>query len=325
MVAVGPIGISLYRRSMGEYFSLVSAEHWGSEPAEAYVRRATDQIGAGVAFDLVLEKELSVLTTHDTSCLSRDGQTSWAEGVLVLTGRDLFSSATFSLEIGTDILSEVVQSFGEFNSRLQKIIICMPSKSFRTYVYVEGGAAAARPDTMVDTMRSSLALFVPHLESELATDDRSGGLLEHLPTSVSQSPVVEDLAATSALASQPSAPRQADTEIAATEPAEPGCIDEGFGFAEADTAAGPEISVPAAISLDIVMKPAGELTLLLPISDDLGTSFLAFGYTVACGKKYQRVLEVGALRRNLLSSFSRLVGGTEVVDVAASGVARRSR
>lgn len=326
VVAVGPTGISLYRRWMGEYFSLVSTEHWGNEPAEAYVRRATDQISADVAFDLVLEKELSVLTTPDSSCLPRDEEPLSAEGLLVLTGRDGFSHAHFSLAIGADILSEVVHSFGEFESRLQKVIICMPSKSFRTYVYVDGGALAARPDTVVDTMRSSPALFVPHLESELAARERSVGLFEHPPKSMSQTSAVEGLCATSASASQLSAPCQADTEIAPTMPAEPGCIDEGLVVAKADTAAEPEIPVPLAeVSLPRVLAPAGELTLLLPISDDLSTSFLAFGYSVACGKKYRRVLEVGALRRNLLSSYSRLVGRTEVVDVTASGITMTTR
>jgi len=321
VIAVGPKGISLYRRWMGENFSLVSAERWGKEPAEAYVRRATDQIGAEVAFDLVLEKELSVLTTHDTSCLSRDRETSYADGFLVLTGRDLFSHADFSLVIGTDILLEVVHTFGEFKSRLQKVIICMPSKSFRTYVYLDGGALAARPDTMADTMRSSLALFVPYLESELEARERSGGLLEYIPKSVRQTPVLEDLTAPSAPASQPSAPRQADTEIVPTVPTEPACIDEGFDFAKADSADEPEIPAPSAeASEPIVLEPAGELTLLLPISDDLGAAFLAFGYSVACGRRHRRVLEVGALRRSLISSYSRLVGRTEVVDVPASGI-----
>ncbi|MEI6798180.1 MAG: hypothetical protein WCO04_03055 [Pseudomonadota bacterium] len=219
------------------------------------------------------------------------------EDSLTVAGRDMASLTRFSLSVGMETILEVVARFLPLKQRVNRLILRMPSQEFRTYVYLDWDVLLSDRSRVDLAVKVESCIFLPRLSPHLFTQGQMSKASEPVfavPQSVILAPKPSILAAEPVLPS----PHAIQASVVA---------DEVVGLVPRD----PPVIRPKADG------GRRRLTMILPVSDDLRTSFLGFGYSVGAGVAQPRALEIGAFRRNLRSSYSRLMGDTEVIDLKA--------
>lgn len=277
LISLGPDGIVLYRRRMGVRFTVLQSAPWDEEKPGDCLGQVTQALPAGGHLDLVLDDRFSLLSTAGEAQDPLPLNVVQSDGVLTVTGRDAASLAIFSLSLGIETILETLQRFAPFNGRIERLIVRMPSKEFRTFVYLDWQTLTADPVRVDLALKVAPCIFVPHLVAGEAAQTQIGVPTAQTMPAPTPLPFLTPPPVTGAAPMAPSAPPQPPAAQAA--------------------------------------KARRTLTLILPLSDDLRTSFLGFGYSVGASGDAARVLEIGAFRRNLRSSYSRLMGGTDVVDL----------
>jgi len=280
LVSLGPDGIALYRRRMGVRFSFLQAAPWDAEKPGICLGQVTQALPASGHFDLVLDQRFSLLTSTGEAEGPLPLNAVQSDGVLTVTGRDAASLGIFTLSLGIETILETVQRFASLNGRIDRLIMRMPSKEFRSFVYLDWQTLTADPERVDLAVKVAPCIFVPHLVAEGAAQTQIGV------------PTAQTIPAPTPLAFLTPPP------VTGAQPLAPSAPPQALAASTAKAA-----------------KARRTLTLILPLSDDLRTSFLGFGYSVGAAGGAARALEIGAFRRNLRSSYSRLMGGTDVVDL----------
>jgi hypothetical protein len=180
---------------------------------------------------------------------------------------------------------------------MKRLIIRMPSRDFPNFVYLDLDKFWNDPLRIDLAVKVSACIFVPQLVVDNGLHGRTSTPVEDAR------PLVHSVV-----------PTQSSISV----------IPVDSHFSAADLQSGLDMPVTpnqvfgAGIGAD---EPLRRLTLIIPLTDDLRSSFLGFGYTVGVETGECRVLEIGAFRRNFRSSYSRLMGGTDVVDLKAQPLA----
>ncbi len=299
--------MSVYRRRMGAYFSLLHLSPWQGQGDDVYLRPIDDAFGIDGCFDLILDQSFSLYKAVGVAQGPRQLKVSQFDGALTVSGRDMATLATFTLSVGTDTIEQTRKRFAPLHDRIERLVLRMPSKEFRTFVFMDWRLLAAEPSRLDLAVQAESCIFVPHLASETAAHDLTEPVLVQM--AAAPQPVTVIVPPVAALAEPVDAVPVLPSVAALAEPVDPAPV-------MPPAVAVPSPQVPPAD----VAKSGSErrtLTLILPLTDDLRTSFLGFGYSVGAASHAVRPLEIGAFRRNLRSSYSRLMGGTDVVDLKA--------
>jgi len=297
LVSLGPDGMSIYRRRIGVFFCSLPAVPWHDGDTNEVLQRLTAVIPKGSSFDLLLQNEFCLFKTAGLAQGPQSFSLAQTEDSLTIAGRDMASLTRFSLSVGTETIFEVLDRFLPLKHRVKRLVLGMPSKEFRTFVYLDWEVLVSDRSRLDQAVKVESCIFLPRLSSELLAQDK-------------KSPFAEDIVVLP----------------------QPVLAEPLFGVPAADPVGSADRVLQAASGPDDVLAPVPmgsppvrakadlrrrRLTMILPLSDDLRTSFLGFGYSVGAGGVPARALEIGAFRRNLRSSYSRLMGGTEVVDLKA--------
>lgn len=306
LVTVGPDGVSTFRRRMGVYFNLLTAMPWQDEDAGALERYIAGSVADGHGFDIILDHRFCLFKTAGLPSGPQALDVSQVDGVLHVTGRDIMRQSGFSLSIGVTTVVEALQRFEAITHRVKRLILRMPSKDFRTFIYIDWAALVADPSRLERAVRSDTCIFVPRLMRDSDTKGHQMPAADLVTISDQALVTISDQAAL-----EPSFPSDVGAKITESTPLHPV---EG-------TATSQDIEPANPLELGLMLPGVGAarrtLTVIMPLSDDLRTSFLAFGYSIGAGIGQGPALEIGAFRRNLRSSYSRLMAGTQVIDLKA--------
>ena len=305
LVNLGPDGISIYRRRVGVYFSLQQAAPWRDDDPNALMGQIAVALPEGSYFDVLLDHRFSILKLEGLAQGPQSSKVIQTAEVLTLSGRDTASMTTFGLSIGVETIYEAIEHFAPFDQWIKRLILRMPSKDFRTFVYLDWDLLRVDPSRIDLAVKVETCIFVPRLASEIYVE-RAGAVEAEL---IAPSPEVSLALSLPVLATEEPAV-EPSVELKELEPAV-----LAHQPLSGDMENVTQIDVPV-----LLPKPGVQgrtMTMIIPLSDDLRTSFLGFGYSVGAATGQARVLEIGAFRHNLRSSYSRLMGGTDVVDLKA--------
>lgn len=297
LVTLGPDGIAIYRRQVGSYFSLTHVQPWRDDSVSELAQ--VSMIPDGRSFDLVLDQRFCLFKTAGAAQGMQPLAVLQSDGVLTVAARDVAALEIFTLSIGIDTITEALQRFAPVSQRIKRLILRMPSHDIRSFVFLDWDVLSADPSRVDLAVKVANCIFLPRLVSDLYGNDQ-----EFQPTdkaTVVPSPILSD-----------ASPVEQVPVFAVAPP-------RALGHASDLSAISVDNEGQANLSVSLPEHAVGRrrLSIILPLSDDLRTSFLGFGYSVGTDSGHGRVLEIGAFRRNLRSSYSRLMGVTDGIDLKA--------
>ena len=291
--------MSIYRRRVGAYFSLMRVEPWQDDDARAFLDQVSFAVPEDRCFDIVFDHRFCLFKTAGQARDPQPLAVLQSDGVLTVAGRDVASLAIFTLSVAIDTISEAFQRFSPLQQRVKRLVLQMPSKECRTFVYLDWAVLLADPSRVDLAVKVGTSIFLPRLALDFDIKEQK------LPS----------VDKTIAQAQEPVVPMTIGIATSSGAAVEPVKSNVDVLSVLADVNRSTPLNAPTGLPKNSVERR--KLTMILPLSDDLRTSFLGFGYSVGAGIMHGRALEIGAFRRNLRSSYSRLMGGTDVIDIKA--------
>lgn len=298
LVSVGPGGVTTFRRRMGVYFNILKEMPWQDEEPDAVGAYVSSTIADDQAFDLILDRRYCTFTTTCLPLGSQSLEAKQSDGVLNVSGSSISPPLYFTLSFSVAAIAKVISRVDSIKHRVKRLIVRMPTKDFRNFIYLDWASLVADLSRMDLAVRFDTCIFVPRLVtgSALSELESSGADLIPLLQTAATGPSTNCVVAFE--------PVQADSPAAPVAPPS----DEARDFAALSIFDKPFTSPTIAVA-------RRTLTILLPLADDLRTSFLAFGYSISARLASASVIEIGAFRRKFRSSYSRLMAGIEVFDL----------
>ena len=302
IIRFGLESASIYRRRFSGRFGLQQQLPWQDAGLGSANTQISSIIADEIGFDLVLDDRLSVFKLAGKAQGSQPSSILQSDGVLTIAARDMASLQIFILTVRTEIIFDALQKFSAVKSRMKRLVLRMPTTEFPTYVYLDLDVFSKDQSRFDLAVKVSACVFVPRLVVDIDLGAQMSAVVRGQP--------------------RLSEPMMAN-KLVDYVPKAVGSRSLGADLQSAAAVSAPKSSQPLPSNPNTA-ETRRRLNLIIPLTDDLRTSFLGFGYSVGVLPNHSRVLEIGAFRRNFRSSYSRLMSGTDVVDLKAQPLAEEA-